>query len=115
YLRFKGTLTRENAPGLPWVDGCDYVLLGDPHRDGVPDVSPEIQDWDTFEDLNSDYRKAVDKLDDAVQAAIRDAWKAGRVELDYLEGEEYTIDMIEANEYEFTIDGKFYGGQTEFR
>lgn len=99
-IEFKGRLTRENAPALPWVDGIPSVLLGDRNY-GM--VYVEIADQAVSQDLE-------DALDRAVRDAMQAAWKDGRAEMDYMEGDEYAEGWIEGNLPEFYEDGTYYFG-----
>lgn len=98
--KFTGTLTRENAPVLPWVAGIDSVLLSNP--DIYRSVWVEVNDDDAVTD------ERIAAMRTATDAAIESAWQAGRREMDYKESDEYASEWIEANEPEFTEDGSHY-------
>ena len=117
-----GTLYRDNAPGLPWVDGIDSLSL-DGRRDtridivdGEPECTcPPESPWNeshTPECASLTPPPATDAqraaLEDAVRDAIHEALKAGQAEYDYKTSEEYAKDQIKANGYEFTEAGEFY-------
>jgi hypothetical protein len=97
-IKVKGSLTRDNAPGLPWTDSIDSVSLND------PDYGP-VRVWDADEDAPAE---AVTAMKEAVENAIHAAWKAGRTEMDYHESEEYAKDWINGNQPEFTEDGNLH-------
>lgn len=61
------------------------------------------------------FAKHGDAMLRAVEKAIRAAWEAGRAEMDYLSGEEYAKETIEANEFEFTEEGLLYTSQRQVR
>jgi hypothetical protein len=119
-LAVAGTLDRQNAPGLPWIDGIKEVQLtahcGDstsieliereaectcsdnwlsPHDDGCPSQTPPV--------IDTTARMA---LETAVMEALHDAWKAGETEMEYKTGEEWAKQLAE--DYEFTDDGTLY-------
>lgn len=105
YVAFKGELTPENAPNLPWVDDIYEVRLyaeRDHTRVCVMSEEPE-------ESIEESLDDAVRRMDDAVADAIHEAWKSGRDHMEHVGSEEYAVEHIEANEREFHADGSLYG------
>lgn len=100
-LLLSGTLTRENAPALPWADGLDAIEIKS-HRDYNTYACGS--DTLTCEEVDAIGAGAVQAVRDAVHAA----WKAGSDEAEYKAGEEYAREWIESNEAEFTVDGELY-------
>jgi hypothetical protein len=98
-VEFQGTLNRENAPALPWVDGIESVVLR--HPDYWRPVQVET-------DSEADLSSVIKIMAAAVDTAIRATWEVGRAEMDYLEGDEYAKEWIEGNEPEFHKDGTLY-------
>lgn len=95
YVELDGSLTRDNAPALPWVDGLESVTL---ERRGLWLV---LADDEPSED-------ALQVMRDALTDAIDAAWRAGRDEYEYRFSDEYVLGEIEANEAEFTSEGEIY-------
>jgi hypothetical protein len=104
-IKVIGTLTRENAPALPWADGIDYVMLGG--GDYWPEVHVALDGVDTTTEL---MLAVVDAMTNAVEDSIRSAWQAGRDRMDYLESDEHALEYIEGNDREFHADGRLYVG-----
>jgi len=122
-INVAGTLTRENAPALPWCAGIGSVNL-EAKRDHtyitVEDTEPDCTCTDDvwlsehdagcpFTAPNPATAEQRDTLIEAVRDALRTAWQAGRDELEYKTGEEYA--RQQADDMEFTEDGRFYGVQ----
>jgi hypothetical protein len=120
HLALRGYLDRDNAPGLPWVDGVDQVTLT-AERYGttveVIDTEPECTcpDDQYLMPLNdycpqvagspvTDAQSAA--LEDAVTDAIHAALTAGEKELEYKTSAEYAQEI--ADNYEYTQDGHLY-------
>jgi hypothetical protein len=103
-VEITGSVTRENAPRLPWVDGIESVQLTS--RGPGPDF--EVIFADGVE--SSDLGQPTTDMEQAVRDAIHAAWKSGRSELDYRDSAEYARQEIEANEREFNEDGSLYLG-----
>lgn len=98
----EGTLTRTNAPLLPWVDAIDSVRLN--HR-GVTAPLIDVRSAEGLEE-----QEEHDDMVDAIQDAAHHAIVAGRDELEYRNSDEYVREMIAANEWQFTESGDFYEG-----
>lgn len=120
-IAVSGTLDRDNAAALPWVDGLDHVELSGhrshstevtvqdatapctcsadhyllPHDDDCPSLSPPP--------VTADQRYA---LEDAVRDALCAAWTAGEREAENRTGEERARAV--ATDYQFTEDGELY-------
>ena len=105
YVAARGTLTRDNAPGLPWVEGMVEVMLtsGGDHT-GI-DVLPG---WDTEQE-----RVAYDAMEKAVKDALAAALQAGVEELEYMSSATYARNHIEGGEWLFLADGQLYEGPTD--
>lgn len=99
-LTYKGHLTRDTAPALPWADGIDSVALS--HPDYTRTVEANIAPADDGPEVPGD---AIDAIVQATRDAIYTAWKAGRDEHEHMHSEEYARDWIEGNEPEFLEDG----------
>ncbi len=99
-----GTLTRENAPNLPWVDGLTSADL-EAHRDFT-------RVWVNTENRGMYFHTQMDgpstTMTTAVQDAIRTAGKAGHEEMEYKTSTEYATDYATDAEYEFHADGSIY-------
>lgn len=104
YVLLRGTLTRENAPRLPWTNGAVEVDLA-AGRNGTS-ISVEFDTSLTDDDLEL----INDQIEDAVRAAMHAALKSGRKEMEYKTSAEYAKEAIEANGYEFLKDGTPYFG-----
>lgn len=116
YLAARGTLTRENAPALPWAPGITQVTLSD-GRGGytVIDVETDEDDLDPYSELDvtvarDQCRELADVVEAAVEAAIQEALTAGRAEVDHKSSAEYAEDYILGGDYEFQADGTLYSG-----
>ena len=94
-----GTLTRDNAPRLPWVEGLVEVSLT-AGRDSTSIVA-EFDDVLTADDIEL----ASDAMECAVRDAMHAALSSGRDEMEYKTGPEYAESLIEDNGYEFLADG----------
>lgn len=101
-IKFKGTLTRDNAPALPWTRDIESVTLNHPDLSAAVVVDPDLT---APGELPGEAEQAMCT---AVKAAVRVAWRAGRTENDYMESDEYARDWIEVDEPEFTVDGQLY-------
>jgi hypothetical protein len=102
YVLFRGTLTRENAPALPWTDDVFAVHL---ERD-----RDHTHVWVAAEDIEGEQMSTAGRMKDAVSAAMYEALKAGERQLEHLGSEENALGDIEANEREFHEDGRLYNG-----
>lgn len=98
-LTLSGTLTRENAPALPWDDTVEEVHLAATRWNGT---SVGVVTVDDRTDVD------VRAIDEAVRDAIEAAKRAGREEMAYMSSEEYATEEIEANGREFYADGSLY-------
>jgi len=102
YLGLKGTLTRENAPALPWVDGVIEVIL----TEGRDYTSIDV-DFD--EELTADdMQLASDTMEEAIRDAMHEAMRDGRAEIEYKSGPEYAAEYLDSGAYEFEADGTLY-------
>ena len=122
YLVVAGTLTRANAPALPWVVGVDFIALtAGRYGTDIEVVDVEIEctcvddSWTSPHEAGCNVRADSPVTDDhrrALKAAVVDAlhkaWKAGEAEMEYKGSEENALQYIEGNEREFTEDGKLY-------
>jgi len=102
-ILFSGTLTRENAPALPWLDGIVSVELN-ARRDYV-DV--DVIESDDPEVRNT-TREESRAMREAVETAMHAAWIAGEAEAEYITSAENAREDIEANERRFLADGTLY-------
>jgi hypothetical protein len=115
YLTLRGTLTRENAPALPWADGIIEVNLTNGYgRDetGI-DVETDEDDLDPDNELDltvvrEQCRALADAMETAVEDAMHAAMKVGREQMEYISSAEAAVEHIEANEREFYEDGTLY-------
>lgn len=106
-VAFRGTLTRENAPALPWTDGLAEVVLTDERdwcrvevrTDWMEDYSDESPDTDPAE-------VAAAIMEEAVRSALSSAIGAGADEDEYQSSDAAVIEAIECNAWEFTEDGE---------
>jgi hypothetical protein len=119
-LGLSGWLDRDNAPGLPWVDGIESVQLTAIRRGGTevdvvtcePDCTCPAETWSHEPDCAPTRPpvapEQVSGLRDAVTEAIHAAWLAGRDELAYRSSAEYARDRAENDGFEFTVNGELY-------
>lgn len=116
YVALRGTLTRENAPRLPWEDGIVEVTLTAGRGYTWVDVEIDEDEVDLMNlpDLPDNRRRRVGyieiEMEEAVRNALHAALKSGRTEMEYKTGEENAVSMIEASGYEFEADGTPYFG-----
>lgn len=116
YVGLRGTLTRENAPRLPWQDGIVEVTLtaGRDYTSVSVDIDEDEVDLMNLPDLGHNRADRVrfieGAMEQAVEHAMHAAIKSGRAEIEHKTSEEYAEGMIEANEYEFEADGTPYSG-----
>jgi hypothetical protein len=121
YVAVSGTLTRDTAPALPWVDTIDSVHLSGRRTDYTAiEVSERDADCtcgaDWCEECDPTCARLTERLSDAdreamvdaVRDALAEALTDARAEYEYQTGEERARDHIEANELEFTEDGGIY-------
>ncbi len=101
YFLISGTLTRENAPKLPWVDGLDEIEVEAKHDHNYYTCVSETL---TCEEVDRIGAPVVQAVRDAVHAA----WKAGEDEYEYLTSEQRAREWIDSNDAEFTEDGDLY-------
>lgn len=111
---FDGTLTRQNAPALPWHAWLKEVRLqavryGTEVHVEDSDDAPYINPWVTpSSGYSADQQRLLDLRDamqQAVENAVGDAVAAGENEAEFVSSEEYLDETAEANGYEFTTDG----------
>lgn len=118
-----GTLTRDNAPALPWVLGIEHVELTCKRSDytvvDVADADPECS-CETADRLSPHepgcpvvrISPATDEQRDTMEQAVRDAISAaiaaGQAEWEYQTGDECLSGNAEANDRQFTEDGDIY-------
>jgi hypothetical protein len=116
YLSLSGTLTRENAPRLPWTDGLVEVTLvgGRDYTSISVEIDEDEVDLMNLPDLGRNRADRVrfigGEMGQAVRNAMSAALKSGRDEVAYRTSPEYAEGVIEANEYEFLEDGTPYFG-----
>lgn len=103
-IKFKGHLDRDNAPGLPWAEGIEAVVLTAYRWENNLHVETDWEVPETDEEATR-VSALVEAMRDAVEDALHTAWRAGRDEMEYKGGEEYARDWVEANEPEFDEDG----------
>lgn len=122
-IALSGTLTRENAPALPWIDsvgeikllskGSDYTIVRlvdveppctcptdavlAPHEPDCPSLRAIVHDMTTYH-----------ALDGAALEAIKAALEAGEAEWEHRTSTESARDRAEIDDYEFTADGDLY-------
>lgn len=97
-VAFRGVLTRDNAPALPWVDGLDVVWL----RSGRASTTVDPLNADESEACQHDH----DKMISAVQDALYEAITAGRDAYEHKTSEESARNWCEDNEeQEYEEDG----------
>jgi predicted RNA-binding protein YlxR (DUF448 family) len=75
---------------------CDTTKTAQYFLDLYNEIAPEMRDDDWLSDFEDDY---LDAMCDCYLTLLRD-------EYEYQTSEEAVIETIEANEYEFTEDGK---------
>jgi hypothetical protein len=75
---------------------CDTTKTAQYFIDLYNEIAPEIRDDDWLSDFEGDY---LDAICDCYLTLLRD-------EYEYQTSEEAVIETIEANEYEFSADGK---------
>lgn len=122
-LALDGTLDRDNAPMLPWVEGIAEVSLSGIRSDStvvdVVDADPECTcahgGWESHHEPGCPtltHQAATDAQREVMRQVVRDAihtaWKAGSDEADYKTSDEYTRQWIDANGCEFLSDGTLY-------
>jgi len=113
YVGLRGTLTRENAPALPWADGVVEVGLTSRRDYTEIDVVTDEDELDPEQErdltvVREECKALADTVQAAVEAAMQAALRDGRAELEYKTGAEYAKGFIESNEYEFLEDGTLY-------
>lgn len=109
-LALRGTLTRLNAPKLPWFDEASHIHLEDLSRSGNTRVEVMIDGGVVDMAEPGSLIDPCHLLRDAVIEAMFQAQRYGRAQLEYLTGPDYAADDIERNEREFYHDGRLYRG-----
>lgn len=100
FVAIEGTLTRANAPGLPWIDGVESVMLA--HHGG---------DTTSVGVLGGESPDEVRPLHDAAFAAINAAREAGERRHEWLMGaEKARHDCEDDLEWLYLADGTRYAG-----
>lgn len=119
-LALSGWLDRDNAPGLPWVEGIESVQLTPIRRGGTevdvvtsePECTCPAETWrhepDCAPVTSPVVPDQVAALHDAVADAIHAAWAAGRDELEYRSSAEHARHRAHNDDFEFTVDGEPY-------
>ena len=102
YVGLRGTLTRENAPALPWDDDIDSVSL----TAGRDYTSISVEFIDDAELTSDDAQIVSDAMEQAVRDAMHEALRDGRAEMEYKTGEEWAEQV--ASDREFHADGTLY-------
>lgn len=100
-----GTLTRENAPALPWIDEIHAVRLSSAPRGGHTFIEVVVEDVEAVEP-----DAMVSTMRDAVLAAIDYGLQDGRAQLEYLTSDARAEEDALANGREFYADGRLYQG-----
>lgn len=100
YVALSGTLDRENAPALPWVDGIEVVSL----TEGRDFTMIVVEFDDTLTD--DDVTLANDAMEEAIRDAMHEAKRDGRAEIEHKTGPEWAEEV--ASDREFLADGTFY-------
>jgi hypothetical protein len=98
-LALSGTVDRDNAPALPWVDGIDSVEMTS-HRSDATMISVRDDD-DAAVPATDDQRNAMEQ---SIRDAISAAWQAGEKECEYKTGEEWAREL--AADREFLANGE---------
>jgi hypothetical protein len=98
-VAFRGTLDRDNAPALPWVEAVMDISLTGGRRHGSIDLNiAENPSWGD--------EAACETLLDAVRDALDSAIRAGADEYEYKTGDEYAREWCRNNgEQEYEEDG----------
>jgi hypothetical protein len=98
-VAFCGSLDRDNAPGLPWVEAIMDISLTGGRRRGSIDLNiAESPSWGD--------EAACETLLDAVCDALDSAIRAGADAVDYKTGDEYCREWCKSNdEQEYEEDG----------
>ena len=108
-MKLDGTLTRDNAPALPWPADCWGARLGATNRTWT---DLWLRDEETGErtEWMADYdREDVEAFKEALADAIHLALVAGRDEYEYLTGVELAQEWCEDAGEVFTEDGELDG------
>lgn len=103
FVALDGTLTRENAPALPWNDWIEEVRLLSASRMGTV-ISVEESDTTPYHG-SPELTVLLAAMEEAVQDALGEALSAGQKEAEYRAGEENLLELAEANEWLFTEHG----------
>jgi hypothetical protein len=113
HLALRGTLTRENAPALPWEDGIIEVGLTGGHGDYTTidvEVDDEEVDLLNLPDLGHNRADRVwaitGTMESAVEDAMHEAMRDGRAEMEHKTGPEWAEEV--ASDREFYADGSLY-------
>lgn len=109
-IQARGTLTRENAPALPWTDEMIQVELQHPghYRGTYVYVESDVEELDlSFADRAALVTRR-EAMQEAVEKALNAALTAGQEEIEYKTSTEYALEHIEANGLEFYADGRLY-------
>lgn len=115
-IEVSGTLSRDNAPALPWIVTIDNVQMS--YRDGTQIyVHSDTPDCDCGASLMeacaescmsmrgmSEEEEAA--MENAVRSALQDAWQAGYAHEEYRTSEKGAREWAEANEVKFTHQGE---------
>lgn len=116
-VALRGTLTRENAPRLPWADGIVEVRLTTVRSGNYTsvDIETDEDELDPANELDLTVARErcgelADAMEEAIENAMHAALKSGREEMEYRTSVEYAEQEILANEREFLADGTPYFG-----
>lgn len=108
FLALRGTLTRDNAPALPWDEHNDALIDHIDLRSVRDGTDVYVAESDAAWDVDvTVVRQSQDTLEQAVRDAIGAALSAGRLAAEDVEDEDYLLDLAEANEWEFTETGSW--------
>ncbi len=111
-LAMTGTLTRDNAPALPWNDDIDHVVLKGWRSDSTSVDVIATEGESTHEESDPDGtplspRFLRSALKQVVHEALSEAWADGEREADYKTSTEYARELA-TDQYEFNIDGTLW-------
>lgn len=118
HIGFAGSLTRENAAKLPWVDGIASVTLEAPRdrtttwivmddAECICDQFTSVREPDCEAHTPNPATEAqIQAMREAIDAALATAHQAGYAKIEHIGSSEYAREWIESNEfYQFNADG----------
>lgn len=106
----RGTLTRENAPSLPWTEGLTEVRLENPGlwQGTYTMVDTAMHPLTLGRAERAELVQQQETMHEAVEQALHAALADGRREMEYKTSTGYAREWIEANGLEFYADGRLY-------